>query len=273
MSRFTEHMEDHYLFQMNESFSLNPFKHMSDFLNKDIHLGEPQDEIRTKSLHVTRLSDHDHLKHKMSGDFTNKGIIFEPTHEIHTHGDHFIVGKVAGKEGHQVYKVNHNGTGNRLTYTHADSFKLLHQHPELTLSHIGRKMYKDNKEAFKVLPLTASKAKVNAVMHLDPEQHTGGVLNHTIMNIAVGHYNASKDTIGAMLSSPHLKRHENIITTNPNNHNIHPKYTFAAPLLRAATIHGLERNHASLINNVTHLMNDASHPQIATIVANRLSQP
>lgn len=263
MKSFTQHMEDFYLAPINEG--LNPFKAVHDYLNADVFLHAPVHEMQKKGITVRHITNPNIAKKRFS---TN----FEASHTFDIHGEHYIIGKELGHEGTKIYRVNHvedddtkddakddDNTSNKktpkpkkpkITYTGIDGFRLLHDHPELTATHIGRQIYSENKEAFKVLPLTASKEKLQHVMKLDPKTKIGGVSVGSMQWIAARHHNADKSVTNAALASPH-------------------KIGFNT-MRRLLTVHGIDRAQAVKIKNMPHLM---QNPHIAAAVTNRLARP
>jgi len=236
MGKFLQHMEDYYLVPMNEGF--NPIESIRNFANQDIFMGSPTHEMRKKGVFVYKVDNANIAKNRIHKNF-------EPTHTFVIHGSHYIVGKELGKEGTQIYRAN----GNK-THTHVDGFKMLHEHPELTETHIGRKIYAENKEAFKKMPITASKSQLQHIMDLDPSKRTGNVQNSTMQWIASRHYNSDKSVLDSAINA---------------QHQIHP-----ITVKRLMTMHGVNRDQATKIKNMPHLM---ANPHIAATVTNRLAQP
>lgn len=246
MGNFLQHFEEKNFVQINES--LNPITHFKNFLNKDWFINDPVHEINHRTFSVRKVDASNVHKLRVN---TN----FEPTHILHINGTHYIVGRELGLEGHQVYRINHtkDSTGkNTITHTNVSGFKLLHEHPELTRTHIGRDIYNEHKEEFRQLPLTASASQIQRVMGLNPVEKTGSTLNSTLMGIAAKHHNTTSKAIDAALRSQYKDKIGNMMYK------------------RLITMHGLTREQATIIKNMPHLM---GHPQIAATVTNRLSRP
>lgn len=246
MKSFTQHMEDFYLAPINEG--LNPFKAVHDYLNADVFLHAPVHEMQKKGITVRHVTNPNVAKQRF-------GTNFEPSHTFDIHGDHYIIGNELGHDGTKIYRVNHTGGNNsgasaNTTYTSINGFRLLHDHPELTATHIGRQIYAENKEAFKALPLTASREKLQHVMTLDPKSKIGNVSVGSMQWIAARHHNADKTVTNAALASQH-------------------KIGFNT-MRRLLTVHGIDRNQAVKIKNMPHLM---QNPHIAAAVTNRLARP
>jgi len=208
MKKFIEHMENYFFMPLNEG--LNPFTHIKNYLESDVFLKNPTHEMRKKGITVHIVDNANIAKSRINKNF-------EPTHTFDIYGTHYIVGKELGHEGTKIYREN----GNR-TYTNVDGFRILHEHPELTDTYIGRKIYNENKESFKKMPITASTQKLQEIMKLDPSGKIGHVSISTIQWLAAKHYNSNKKVIDSALES---------------SHNIHP-----LTIKRLLTVHGIDRD-------------------------------
>lgn len=196
-----------------------------------------KDEVSGNGISVKPLQPGEITQHRMNG------IHFIPTHTIKTADGVHVVGKdFNDSTKHVIYKKRADGT-----FHEVSGFDLLHSHPTILQSHIGQQLYKQHREAFKALPITASSSKIENILSKNKRDTIGGVSVHNMQKIAVNHKNAGPGAVDALINS---------------NHHDHDM------LRRAITHHGLTRKQATKIIRAPHI-----HHAIKTIAHGRLTQP
>lgn len=214
-------------------------KAVDSVIPKDFAPRTLRHEINTGPVQVKKIDASNVRNFQIRPDF-------HPTHIIKINGIDHIIGNELGKEGPQVYQIRHAANG--ITTKNIPGFRLLHEHPILHHTFIGRNIYKANRDAFNDLPITASKGDINRVMKMKTTDNRHGVPVVTMQYLALHHPNAGPHVVDALI-----------------------KNSEAAPevLKKAMTMHGVSRDQAREILNSPHITDQV----IISTAHDRLTRP
>lgn len=218
---------------------------LNNLLPKEILPNKPKEEINgNNGLHVKPLDHVEAQRFKHHIDF-------QPTHLITINNVQHVVGRENGQI--QIYKRDagapnptHGNNSTGLTKVHG--FRLLHEHPDIIGSRVGQAIYKQHRQAFQKVPLTATKHDIAGVMSLKTSDDFHGVPVKQMQLMALKHPQGGANMLHNMITNPDMDQ----------------------TLLKKALIqHRLSRKNATAIIHSPHI----THQDIIKAAHDRLAQP